>query len=57
MDNKAVENIMTDFVTRTVKSATSFNTELFQAWVDMNTRMWEVMPVTNWLTATKNTKN
>lgn len=57
MDNKAVENIMTDFVTRTVKSATSFNTELLQAWVDMNTRMWEVMPVTNWLTATKNTKN
>lgn len=57
MDNKAVENIMTDFVTRTVKSATSFNTELFQAWVDMNTRMWEVMPATNWLTATKNTKN
>lgn len=57
MDNKAVENIMTDFVTRTVKSATSFNTELFQAWVDMNTRMWLVMPVTNWLTATKNTKN
>ncbi len=58
MDNKALESIMSDYVTRTVKTVTDFNTELFHAWVDMNTRMMQVNPVTSWLAASnKTTKN
>lgn len=57
MHNKALENIMTDYLTSTVKSVASFNTEVFQAWVDMNTRMLEALPATNWLAGNKTTKN
>jgi hypothetical protein len=58
MENKALENIMTDYVTRTMKTVTEYNTQLFQAWVDMNTRMMQVNPVTSWMNATnKSTKN
>jgi|688.fasta_scaffold441403_3 hypothetical protein len=58
MENKALENIMTDYVTRTMKTVTEYNTQLFQAWVDMNTRMMQVNPVTSWMNPTnKSTKN
>jgi hypothetical protein len=58
MENKALENIMTDYVTRTMKTVTEYNTQLFQAWVDMNTRIMQVNPVTSWMNPTnKSTKN
>jgi hypothetical protein len=58
MENKALENIMTDYVTRTMKTVTEYNTQLFQAWADMNTRMMQVNPVTSWMNPTnKSTKN
>lgn len=57
MDNKALENIMTDYVTSTVKSVASFNTEVFQLWMSMSTRMLEALPATNWLAGNKPTKN
>lgn len=58
MENKALENIMTDYVTRTMKTVTEYNTQLFQAWADMNTRIMQVNPVTSWMNPTnKSTKN